>query len=201
MECATPLASQTAATGGESTAHLLAHICRASTKIQQHGFLLAARVRYPRSNRIAPAKPARLHTPLTLRALALYQTGRLPFQRTIRLLLIVALLSLGGAHWVVLQSVAWTTMLVEHSRESPLLEAVRQTFDGAHPCSLCHRIEAGRKTGKQQELVPMPVRVELFYEPPAGSVPPVRCAQVLNAPAEKSAARLWVPSLRPPRGC
>ena len=115
--------------------------------------------------------------------------------------MIAALLTLGGAHWVVLQSVAWTTMLVEHSRGGPLLEAVKQTFDGAHPCSLCRQIEAGRKSEKQQEPAPLPVRIELFYQAPTGLVPLVRCVQVLVASAAEHAVRLWVPPLQPPRSC
>jgi hypothetical protein len=49
-----------------------------------------------------------------------------------------------GFHWLALQSVAWTTMLVANARHVPLTEAVAKTFDGEHPCSLCHAVEAGK---------------------------------------------------------
>ena len=57
-----------------------------------------------------------------------------------RLLLVLALLVSIGGHWALLQSVAWTQMLVERSQKGSLMEAVKTTFDGAHPCELCKRI-------------------------------------------------------------
>jgi hypothetical protein len=53
-------------------------------------------------------------------------------------ILTVALLSLAlGAHWAVLQCVAWTTMLVERVQTQTFATALRTTFDGQHPCELC----------------------------------------------------------------
>jgi hypothetical protein len=43
-----------------------------------------------------------------------------------------------GLHWIALQSLAWTTMVIDYSKHAPLCQAIAQTFDGAHPCSLCH---------------------------------------------------------------
>jgi hypothetical protein len=69
-----------------------------------------------------------------------------------RLLLVLALLASSGAHWAVLQSVAWTAMLAENLRTVSLAEAVHKTFDGQHPCSLCKQISAGKKSQKKAEL-------------------------------------------------
>ncbi len=49
-----------------------------------------------------------------------------------------------GLHWAVLQSVAWTSMLVERTLDQSLEIAVSTTFDGQHPCRLCKVVEAGR---------------------------------------------------------
>ena len=46
-----------------------------------------------------------------------------------------------GAHWAVLRSVAWTQMLVERTQQGSFSKAVKTTFDGAHPCEMCKRIE------------------------------------------------------------
>jgi hypothetical protein len=54
-----------------------------------------------------------------------------------------------GAHWVVLQSVAWGTMVVQYSQHVPLSQAVAQTFDGDHPCNLCKRISAAQHSEKK----------------------------------------------------
>jgi len=66
--------------------------------------------------------------------------------------LIVALLAATGTHWVVLQSVAWTTMLADNLRTASLTEAMQRTFDGKHLCSLCKKIDAGKKTERKSEF-------------------------------------------------
>ncbi len=79
-----------------------------------------------------------------------------------RTLLIAALcLSLGG-QWVALQSVAWATMLVSNSRHAPLGVAVAQTFDGAHPCGLCHAVAGGQKSEKDSASLPAVVKLDLI---------------------------------------
>ena len=66
-------------------------------------------------------------------------------------LLIAALLSATGAHWAVLQSVAWATMLADNARVAPLPEALEKTFDGKHPCALCKQIANGRQSEKKSD--------------------------------------------------
>ena len=61
-------------------------------------------------------------------------------QWTAALLLSVTL----GLHWTVLQSVAWTSMVVERSQHESLVSAVKATFDGNHPCEICLLVKAGR---------------------------------------------------------
>jgi hypothetical protein len=56
-----------------------------------------------------------------------------------------------GLHWAVLQTVAWTGMIVKNSRNSSFTEAVSKTFDGKHPCKLCKAIQQGRAEEKQQQ--------------------------------------------------
>jgi hypothetical protein len=53
-----------------------------------------------------------------------------------------------GLHWVVLQSVAWTAMLIERTRDASFAVAVQTTFDGQHPCKLCKVVEAGKSAEK-----------------------------------------------------
>jgi hypothetical protein len=52
---------------------------------------------------------------------------------------------------VALQGVAWVTMLVDHSRESSLVEAVSKTFDGQHPCPLCLAVADGQDEEREQK--------------------------------------------------
>ncbi len=68
-------------------------------------------------------------------------------------LLFLALFSIAGGHWAVLQTVAWTGMMIEYSRESPLTMAIKKTFSGQAPCDMCHSIEAGKQKESRQPLV------------------------------------------------
>src|SRR5688572_27774761 len=51
----------------------------------------------------------------------------------LRALAIVCALQVSGAHWLALQTVAWTGMLVTRSQQAGVEEAMRTTFDGQHP--------------------------------------------------------------------
>jgi hypothetical protein len=69
-----------------------------------------------------------------------------------RIITIAALCCAIGLHWIALQSLAWTTMLIDYSKRAPLCQAITQTFDGAHPCSLCHAVNAGKNSEKNSDL-------------------------------------------------
>ena len=121
------------------------------------------------------------------------------FRHLGRLALIVALLLSGGTHWVVLQSVAWTAMIVTRARETSLIDAVKATFDGAHPCSLCEKIGKGRESEKQHDGPVLTAKLELFYEPACVGFHPPRPAVWPVAPPLAMNARTQVPVLPPPR--
>ena len=56
-----------------------------------------------------------------------------------------------GAHWMLLQSVAWVGMVMTYSQDAPFIEAVAKTFDGRHPCQLCKMVQKGKAQEKKQE--------------------------------------------------
>ena len=67
-------------------------------------------------------------------------------------------------------------MLVANARHAPLSEAVAETFDGAHPCGLCHVVAAGKKSEKKSDVLPAIVKMDLIctlrtltWLPPWGS--------------------------------
>jgi hypothetical protein len=57
-----------------------------------------------------------------------------------------------GLQWVAIQSIAWTTMLIKNSRRASLCNAITQTFDGSHPCSLCHLVTKGKTSEKKSDV-------------------------------------------------
>ncbi len=106
-----------------------------------------------------------------------------------------------GLHWAALQSVAWTTMLIERTQQSSFVSAVKSTLDGHHPCKLCRLVQAGKGAEKKSEAVvklakldsSLPARSSLLPPPPSvGPLP--------HVPAMILVARSEAPPLPPPRG-
>ncbi len=71
--------------------------------------------------------------------------------------LILAMFSLLGGHWAVLQTVAWTQMLRDYSQNATVAEAVKKTFSGEAPCSMCKQIAGARQ---QEEKAPATVKAD-----------------------------------------
>jgi hypothetical protein len=69
-----------------------------------------------------------------------------------RLFTVLALCGALGLQWAALQSTAWTLMLIENAKKESLARAVKYTFDGAHPCSLCRGISEARSSEKSLDL-------------------------------------------------
>ena len=67
-----------------------------------------------------------------------------------------------GLQWIALQSVAWTTMIVSYAKERSFCAAIVQTFDGAHPCSLCHAVSKGKTSEKKSDLKSMTPKIDLI---------------------------------------
>ncbi|MDZ4816997.1 MAG: hypothetical protein SGI71_12115 [Verrucomicrobiota bacterium] len=62
-------------------------------------------------------------------------------------------LTLVGAHWVVLQSAAWGNMVLKFSQKESLDTAVKKTLDGNNPCAMCKSIQKGKKNESNRDLV------------------------------------------------
>jgi hypothetical protein len=77
-----------------------------------------------------------------------------------------------GFHWFALQSVAWASMLIANARHVPLSEAIAKTFDGGHPCGLCHAVAEGNKSEKKSEILPATAKLDLFCTPRLLTAPP-----------------------------
>jgi len=81
---------------------------------------------------------------------------------------VVALVAMLGAHWSLLQTVAWTTMLADNLQSCSFRDAVVKTFDGQHPCCLCKAIAAGNEFALQTQRLEFPLMNEEFvFIPPS----------------------------------
>ncbi len=72
-----------------------------------------------------------------------------------------------GLHWAVLQTVAWTRMVIEFSQSMPLARAISWTFDGRHPCSLCLAIKGGRQSEQRESPSVSKLPLKLEWDLPA----------------------------------
>ena len=122
-----------------------------------------------------------------------------------KLLILCCALYLSGAHWMLLQSTAWTGMLISRSIHASVSEALETTFDGQHPCRMCSAIADAKQTEQQSEK-----NMELlkktgeskFIEMAAISAP----EPVLNAREEwpvcslSAVSRIETPPTPPPLG-
>jgi hypothetical protein len=69
-----------------------------------------------------------------------------------KFIILCCALYLSGAHWMVLQTTAWTGMLVSRSLTASVEEAISSTFDGKHPCRLCDVISSGKQTEERSQM-------------------------------------------------
>lgn len=121
------------------------------------------------------------------------------FRKLGHVLLILALVGALGGHWAVLQTVAWTNMLATHLRTSSLEVAVTKTFDGNHPCGLCHEIKSGKKSEKKSELPGAAKKLEFVTDRPVFVFSPPADFQLRPAPSTSARQRGHQPPVPPPR--
>lgn len=78
-------------------------------------------------------------------------------------LMCLAMFSIAGGHWVVLQTVAWAQMVREYSQTATVAEALEKTFSGKAPCSLCEQIaEAKQQEEKSPATLKSDKKAEIF---------------------------------------
>lgn len=114
--------------------------------------------------------------------------------------MLVICFCLAGGHWAVMQTVAWAQMLREYSQQQSLVKAISDTFDGQHPCNICHKVQQGASQEKPDSgHQPVPERL-------TGIIPSVwtwspmlsgrDCFEPLFLAVE---GPVWSPPVPPPR--
>jgi hypothetical protein len=53
-------------------------------------------------------------------------------------------------------------MIVSYAKHQSMCTAIVQTFDGAHPCSLCHAVSKGKTSEKKSDLQSMTPKIDLI---------------------------------------
>ena len=117
----------------------------------------------------------------------------------LRLLLIVTILDVTGGHWMLLQTVAWSRMVVDYSQRASLGQAVAETFDGEHPCEMCRKIQKASQTEKKQEMQRVVLKREFLGEPTTCFYPVFSRFSFVSSCAGLPASRGERPPIPPPR--
>jgi hypothetical protein len=115
-------------------------------------------------------------------------------------LVVLSLVVMLGAHWALLQTFAWTTMLADNLCTHSVKEAVMDTFDGKHPCPICMAIAAGKKSEQKKAFTVQTKKLE--FPPMAENFVPIAPSQFKFLPLENFSANTFAqkPLLPPPRG-
>ena len=119
--------------------------------------------------------------------------------RIARLVLALAMCASLGLHWAALQAVAWTQMIVTYSQHEALGEAVKKTFDGAHPCQLCLLVRDGQNDEKNSPATPLAKKLDAVVA--RAEVASTQDSQPVEFPDFETRAVGWqsIPPGPPPR--
>jgi hypothetical protein len=114
-------------------------------------------------------------------------------------LIVSALVLSIGAHWALLQSVAWVSMAVSYSQTFTLKDALVKTFDGRHPCKICKAVQEGKKSERKPES-PKPItKLELFCGAQGLAVKAPIFSPICTDFTNPSGATATAPPTPPPR--
>lgn len=115
-----------------------------------------------------------------------------------KLLAVIAAVQLLGGHWLALQSVAWVGMVISYAQEESFADALEKTFDGAHPCQLCHAVKQGQNEEKKQEIAKTMVKVEAILAAATQLPQPAYSRQCFATVTNSALARTLAPPTPPP---
>lgn len=122
------------------------------------------------------------------------------FLRLSKWLVVLALTLSLGAHWALLQSVAWVGMVVTYSQDSTFTEALSKTFDGRHPCKLCKAVQEGKRSEKKQDVIKVESKKEFCFNSSVSIPCPPSVLTLLSAANDSALSRTETPPVPPPRG-
>lgn len=119
-------------------------------------------------------------------------------------LIVCALMTSVGLHWVVLQSAAWTGMVLQYAQSDGLGAALEKTLDGEHPCAWCKKIASAAQEEQKQPQRPSSTfkqKLELdwpAFQPPLHT-PSLPSSRLPTPFSVVGVTRHDEPPLQPPR--
>ncbi len=105
---------------------------------------------------------------------------------------------------MILQGFAWAGMFARFAQDGTVSEAVSKTFDGKHPCRLCHLVREGRAEERQaggSATIVAPAKLDLIPAKPCLVLSPVETEgrQAVFGVSSYPSQRRASPPVPPPR--
>jgi hypothetical protein len=104
-----------------------------------------------------------------------------------------------GGHWAILQSIAWLGMAFNFAQTAPLGVALKKTFDGNNPCTLCKAVDEGKKSERQQAWLKVETKLDFCLLPSTVLLEAPAPLDILPGASEWASARAEAPPTPPPR--
>lgn len=117
----------------------------------------------------------------------------------VHLAIITALIVGTGAQWFMLQTVAWTNMLVSFSQSTSIAKAFEKTFDGQNPCELCTHIRDAKKETEQEKAPQPEFHIQGVLAPVVTAIAPPWVPLFYPVSESIASARAQSPPSPPPR--
>jgi hypothetical protein len=114
-------------------------------------------------------------------------------------LVVLALVTMIGGHWALLQSAAWVRMAVKFSEKETLVVALEKTFNGKNPCRLCQFVKTGKASEKKQDLQKLEAKFEFTVHAETCGLFPPRPFRQFTLQSERAEVRAHAPLAPPPR--
>lgn len=81
-----------------------------------------------------------------------------------RWIIVMALTFSVGAHWALIQSLAWVGMTVSYAKQGSFVVALTKALDGQHPCEICKFVQQGQKSERQKEFHSLDTKLDLLFQ-------------------------------------
>lgn len=105
------------------------------------------------------------------------------------LFIFLAMFTIAGGHWAVLQTMAWTSMIIEYSQNATFAEALTKTFSGKAPCKMCKAIDKGKeKESRQPASIKADKKIDKFFATAQHTTPLPPVHAYFYPPIRKNAA-------------
>ena len=96
-------------------------------------------------------------------------------RRLTHLIVLLAFVFSCGGQWAAIQGLAWANMVREFAQVVPLQQALKMTFSGKYPCSICKAL-AEKKSLDQEKALALDKYDKKFITPVVLTAAPPRVA-------------------------